>query len=564
MIVFSTFVTLNGIIISKTLCVYYSIFHEFNSIKKNMAAPNWNIHKFEQNLEKQVKRRHLIVRSPSIDLHVPQSCSAYDQFLLVGIPPDQTADSDPEILIAYPPVNPSGISIPRIINMCLPTGPKRKYLRGNGNEPIQDEFVFTIVNGMEIIYGSCIHVVVGNNNKKKSFYSSLATVNTTYCFCLLSHSAILATHFTFLSDLVLSTLNLFKMDCIPEVVPPFFNMTNIIENMELNGQVAHHRSIKVPADFMKAIVFYYTKSGDSPPFEINKTTCLYFPPIENLECLLWLSLDTLFSILSIELIMKLITSLILDAQVLIIGSSLQEVSMTVLALQHLIRPFRFCGPVVPVLPNVPDFFNILMSPTPFLIGVAPCEELSSLVFLDTAIIIYLEKKPAPFPCSAIFPDDITVMSNITKILSKEKSRTSHPFSFPSIFKKFLNHRYEFSPDTSTRILNAIHEPLNVLFTDEIYGYFVTNVNESDGDTVTIFNTELFLANVKNEDKLFYQNLVESQNFQLFIEKKIYQMQESRDSKSPLTTDIVVEEPIGTRGRKRSRTKSILKEMLATT
>ena len=522
-----------------------------------MTATQWNNEKFEQNVEKQVKRLHNIIRSPSVNFHVPQDSKCFDQFLLVGIPPNKTSDSLPELLLVYPPIALPEIGKQRILSLCLPTGPKRDYLRQNGTEPIQDEFVFTIANNDEVIYGTCVHLNVNKNKKRYPFFASAATSSTIYAFCLLSHSPVISAHLTFLSNLALSTLKLFKMDQIPEVLPPFFDMSNIIQDMELNGNVAHHSSLDVPSDFVKKLMFYYSKKCTSPPFEISKDVSIFFPSIENSDCLLWLSLDTIFSVLSLELIMKLITELIVDAQVLVIGKSLQEVSMTVIALQQLIKPFKFCGPVIPVLPNTPDFFNILMSPTPFIIGVPPCPELSSYVFLDSAIIIYLDKKNTPFPTKVTFPSETIVLENIIKILSKEKSKTPHPFSFSGNFKHYLNHKFEFSPDTSSRILNAIHEPLNLLYSDDLYGFFVTNIDEKDGSIVSIFNTDLFLASIKDENKLFYQHLIESQNFQIFIEKKIMEMQEIRDS-SHVTTNILNE------SRKlspKTRTKSISKDML---
>ena len=524
-----------------------------------MAAPNWDVKKFERDLERQVKRRHYITRSTSSEFRLAADIQAYDQFLIIGIPPsDSPLNSEPEVLVAYPPIGHPHAKLEQIISMCLPTGIDRKYLLKNINEPIQDEFVFTIVNGLEVTYGSCVHVTIDATKIKKIPFYASPNKSSNFAFCLLSRSPILSAHFTFLSYLVLSTLDLYDLSDIPKLDLPFLDTDNLIENMELDGQIAHHQSIIIPEYFSNALKFYYLKDCSSSPFEFGKDAQIFFPPIGNLECLLWLSLDTIFSLLSVEVIIKLVTSIIFDAQVLIIGHSLQEVSMTVIALQYLIRPFRFCGPVIPILPDTSDFFELLNSPTPFIIGVAPCQELSSYVFLEGCIFIYLDRKNTPFSNSANFPNEKEVIKQIKKIIVKEKSKISHPFSFPSIFKKLLNHKFEFTPDTSKRIVDTIMNPIQVLISEDIYSFFVTDINSADGSSVTIFNTELFLASVKKDTKKFYQKLFESQNFQIFIEEKILKMRESRDSQSPLTSDIA---PPAKRPRRRSM--SIPKDALQT-
>ena len=374
-----------------------------------MAAPNWDVKKFERDLERQVKRRHYITRSTSSEFRLATDIQVYDQFFIIGIPPSNSnSDSEPEVLLAYPPTGHPRAKLEQIISMCLPTGIKRKYLLKNGNQPIQDEFVFTIVNGMEVTYGSCVHVTIDPTKIKKIPFYAPSTGTSNFAFCILSHSPVLSAHFTFLSYLILSTLDLYDISDIPKLELPFLDTNEIIENLDLDGQIAHHSSITVPEFFSNALKYYYSKDSASSPFQFGKDAQIFFPPIDNKDCLLWLSLDTIFSLLSVELIIKLVTSIIFDAQVLVIGHSLQEVSITVLALQHLIHPFRFCGPVIPILPDTSDFFELLNSPTPFIIGVAPCKELSSFVFLEGCIFVYLDRKNVPLVVNANFPNEVTL------------------------------------------------------------------------------------------------------------------------------------------------------------
>ena len=221
-----------------------------------MAAPVWDIKKFEKNLARQVRRRHYITKSPSFELHVPDYTEAFDQFLIIGLPPIKSSNLNPEILLAYPPIVLPNME--KVIPLALPTGVKRQYLRSHGNRPLQDEFVFTVANEKQVVYGSCIHLNLSSiKGKNIPFYASANTKSSTYVFCILSKSPVLSSHFIFLSYLALSSLNLYDISSIPIIDPPIFDMENIIENLDLNGQIAHHSSICVPEYFSNALKYYY-------------------------------------------------------------------------------------------------------------------------------------------------------------------------------------------------------------------------------------------------------------------------------------------------------------------
>lgn len=364
---------------------------------------------------------------------------------------------------------------------------------------------------------------------------------------------------------------------IPAVSDPTISSPNepnihmqSIRSIVIDGIFAHNIMIKkIPEEFQRILRYYYTLTISSPPFLIGKNSCMFFPPAKSIidhDCLLWLSLDTLFSLLEPDTIINLISLLILDAQVLIIGSSLQEVTMTVIALQQLIKPFDFSGLVIPILSNSPEFLSLLESPTPFLIGVPPTPDLDSFEFLDTAIFVNLDKKVTSMTIEVSYPNFKNVVKKLTKILRKEKiCKASHPFAFPDIFKDYLNHRYSFSPETCNSILACIQEPLKILHSDEIFGYFVTEMNTKANEStgrVTIFNTELFLASVQKQDRQYFRQLLESQTFQMFIENRIWDylvlIKGQQANGMNMTTNISLGLRENFRPKTRRRSKSIQK------
>jgi hypothetical protein len=250
---------------------------------------------------------------------------------------------------------------------------------------------------------------------------------------------------------------------------------------------------------------------------------IYFPPVIGSSCILYYVLDTLLSLLPLEDIVRLVAAVLLDGQILVVGSSLKEVSHCVLALQLLARPFTFCGPVIPILPSSPLFLRLLDSPTPFLIGVAPTPELREVQFLESCIFVHLDRQfvgPSATPC---YPRQKGVLQKVQRLLAREKSQMPHPFGFPTVFRLHANHKFSFSQTTSDLVAAAFGDPLTQLFGDEVCGFFVTdNTTRRKEGGVTVFNAELFLAQSNPDDYPFLKEFLESQNFEMYIAAKMTQ------------------------------------------
>ncbi|OHT09047.1 hypothetical protein TRFO_22217 [Tritrichomonas foetus] len=606
---------------------------------------DWDVRKFEEDLERQLKRRRLIQHSRTDNRILEQSIPCFDQFLIIGVAPKQdndqissqnpskvddsfglngnnndsdnisqssvdeknnnlkdnshnfnnprhcsgkfnTFDGKPEILLAYPPTKLENVNYERIVSFSFPTGVKGRYLRPNGMEFIQSAFVFTVGCHDTVIYGSCIHLSL--EKAPSPFYARNTDKDTYFALVILSRSHIIGTHLLFLTQIGLSTLMQTELFDVPESFPPFFDASSLLPNLVVDDSVGHIDGITVPEQFTNLLRSYFTtKAASAAPIALSRETVLYFPPkFSSTDYLLYSTLDTLFSLLSVEYIVQIYSMLLLDAQVLVIGSSLQEVSMTVLALHCLLRPFEFSGQVIPILPNDSNFLSLLETPTPFLIGIAPVPELKNFVFLDTAVFIHLDKKSVSFQVEAPYPEYKSVIRNLKSILRKEKCKVSHPFGYPDILDFYLNshannknsiskgskvnridnkkRRFHFSPETCNQIAKCLHKPIEKVSSDDIFGFFVTDMNTSKGQGTTVFNSELFLVSVKKNERAYYEMLLESQTFQVFIENRIcdylYQTHGTKGLENPMTTEILVGQA---KQRTRSRSKSIQREILCT-
>jgi hypothetical protein len=294
-----------------------------------------------------------------------------------------------------------------------------------------------------------------------------------------------------------------------------------ITSLPIDDEMAHHPSIDVPHFFREALRFYEFSNASTPPLFLGHDIEIYFPPNLDSNFPIYYTLDTLFSLLSIDDIVTLIGAIFLDATVVVIGSSLKDVSHTIIALEFLLQPCQYSGSIVPILPSDPTFLTLLDSPTPFIVGVAPSPELRRLTFLDTSIFVNLDRKVLSNSGFPEFPNHREIVQRIAAILDKEKSKVPHPFGYPLVFRKCEDHRFSFSPTTVDRIAEVIREPLGQLLSDFVFCFFVTDMSSAaDGGRITVFNAELFLAQVGEREKGFFMAFIESQTFQLYIEDKI--------------------------------------------
>lgn len=628
---------------------------------------DWNSVQFEQDMEKEISHRKML-GSLTSGKHFSEVRIA-DQFFLFGIPPNIKKQGQTSILVAFPSFQQPSIPITNVLKLSYPnpetssSSSKFKFSLSDtpANESgVIDEFVFQFKARSTIMYGACVHIQPSRANKTMSnpFYSSENTKKCKFCFCIISRIPIFNVHFTFLHYLI-SISNLTSKPKKQKTTTINKQSDSLFDGLEVNGLFGQFPQLQIPEEFRSAITDHFTKTVYSPPVKLPPNYIIHFPPptapIQKL--ILYSSLDNLFSILPVPDIIELLTALILDAQVIVIGTSMHEVSMTVYGLFSLLTPFNYCGTVMSILPNDEDYLNLLNSPTPYIYGMPNIAKLRNISFLESTYIVNLDKrKKSASNYYPKYPNFKTVCQKITDLLVVKKTKKTsdlresdqidisklrnekcksqiidpkntrlkptisssvikppspikpkeqekkaqsplitaqtaqtannnnnnddeedpntkiqksrrmrsltvtkkdyqpeidgqqpqqqqqlnqngqlhdfpsfdkqlslpeiandtNPYRFPTEFTKKLNHKVSLSMEQIDKIVDALHEPLDFIFSDNLNCYFVTDALEN----ITIFNQSLFIASVKQEDQSFYEFLLESQTFQDYVENKL--------------------------------------------
>lgn len=65
-------------------------------------------------------------------------------------------------------------------------------------------------------------------------------------------------------------------------------------------------------------------------------------------------------------LMKLVTSVLLERSTIFVSSSTAKLSAAVLGINELISPFKWCHAMIPVLPS--ELLDVLEAPFPILVG----------------------------------------------------------------------------------------------------------------------------------------------------------------------------------------------------
>lgn len=493
-------------------------------------SEKWNFRKFEANIEREFELRRNLERREA-----PQMVTdnlLFDIFLIVGLPPNSKDKSaTPEILFAYPPFENPEISLDHICDHCLPTGPKRQYLDPNKGQYIKDEFCIRLKSIWRQIHGVCVHVDP-RYAPTLPFFASKETRESTFCLCLLTGTPVLGAHFSFVTYLAQWCAGIVRAPTefdgsIAVEMPP----GTPIPGLDLVNQYGFWPGIEVPPQFVDEIANYYTSPLTAPPVKYDSTLELRFPPRESIDSdkpVLWASLDTLFSLITPAEAVRALCGLMLDGQVLVMGKCLQEVTMVIYALLSLMVPLRFLGQIIPVLPSTPEFMELLNSPTPFIIGTAPSPALSKFAFLDSLILIDLDKRQSP-PVSFYpkFPLFDVIVKQTQDILSQKGPSERNVYGFPDVFNRAKDHKVHLTTSAVDKIHTIMQQPFNNIYTEYLWCFFVTEMSTNDKVGVTVFNQELFMAQVTPDDAPFYDLLMESLSFQEYIENRITQYMKMR-------------------------------------
>ncbi|KAK8858300.1 hypothetical protein M9Y10_013402 [Tritrichomonas musculus] len=524
----------------------------------------------DSRVQRSIRNKRL---AAELEEHIPKvhrNTKMFEQFLILGAPPSfETKNPEPVILSSYPRVSISSRpdnEVKMLISFCFPNGFFQIRRDATGLRTILSEFVFFLKEESDTLYGICLHFR-GNDNL---FFATEKNLDYPFCYCLLTTTPFFSSHFTFLS--YFSLLMVDRIRPLPhinnsdmEVLLPAIN-EKLFASLELDEQfseIAVYPGIKATQAMRDELSFYYslpTKIKDRkvyPKIPLSSKITLFLPlHLSKNQCLAYSSFHTLFNLLKIPDIVTIYTALLLEMHIVFISRrDLHLLTMSLIAILSLLKPFKTRAmTILPILPSRKDFLQILDSPVPYIIGTASSTKDADLIVnIDSFEVIANTRIPS-LPnrnnlikkLTAIIHDNQQVCSVPQKRFSISPNDNSsnkqlnkeyldfiaryNPYNFPVIYISLMKLTFIFPPTIIELIIDAFRSNIIPYMSETIHGCFVTDATDPS-NPVTVCNNGLFLCQVPNRDREFYEKFIQTDIWETFCDKLSKPIVEFKKSQS---------------------------------
>lgn len=296
-------------------------------------------------------------------------------------------------------------------------------------------------------------------------------------------------------------------------------------------------------------VFALKESSSITSFQVNNIDSIIIPPRYSPS----ISLYKTFEKVPIVKVVKILCSLLLERQVAILSSNLEELALLTETLKLLLFPFPMPDTYIPLLPTVAGSESYLEAPIPYVMGIfSPSmtpgflanlllESSGRTVFdLDDGTLIVDETLPR-FPLEDQVIDLVRSRFNtinkteLERLKKRENSFSLHGKSMPDEKEDSLDEEHNAS----------LSLPFRVAFAFIFAGYenFVINTNDSSDvlrshETSSVFDKVAFLSEQPESHMQFLSNFLESQAFAEYMKEKIRLEDLGRDSSLPSANHVI--------------------------
>ena len=477
----------------------------------------------------------------------------FDQFFIVGAPPQFNFQPRPTILVSYPTHAQNSRreeEMDLITSFCFPTGLPKFPPTINKNRVIINEYTFSLAEGVNRIYGICVLM----KGTPKSFFISEKSQHYPFCLCFLTSTPFLTAHFQFLTYLafrltgrVKPSPHLNETDIIPSFyeahIPP-----GLVKDEEFPS-VAIFSGMKATQMFVEELNFYMSlptnllaaglQHGEVyPTIHLSNLLPLSLPlHFSEEQNIAHATFHAIFSCLSVENIVKIFTAILCEEHVLFISENIHKLTLIVQGFVSMISPFEAMATMVlPIIPNEPRFLEFLESPCPYIVGVAsPNKDFELLVNIDTNTLVEKLKIPA-------LPKADVLIDAINKILTDSKDLITPPPKYEMVdgvrkktkeFTDFFmtgdNYLFPLSYLVTTDvkllltskicddILSTISNHLPSYLNEGIKECFVTDTTDALCP-ITVFNKDLYMYNIPDEDIPFFTTFFQTQIWEVYCDK----------------------------------------------
>lgn len=491
----------------------------------------------------------------------------FEHIMVVGVPPN-SPDLTPRILFLYPsaPLLFQEDDFQQTVSFCFPDGVHEIKSVYSRHTMLRSEFVFRLNGSAHTIYGICNHFQV--NPRRLPFFSSESTQKYTFCFCILTANPVLSVHFHYITYLSY----LFARVCDPskrqKMIPSNYTDEPSLSYLLVEDNCARWPETRFPDTFLNELKYYQTFHStldrDRKYSLSDDGMTLVFPhTMTDALSMAMPSLDVLFSCLSIYDIVKLYTAILLEHHIIFVSKNLHNLTVAVLAARAIISPFKIGATLLPIIPNDPDLLALLESPVPYIVGIKSKKNLENITLPENHCLVKLDsgKLTDPelnvkLPChgdliqklnAALneYHNLIEVPCKRSKVRTNNKARYTqeyadfingiHPYMRPPKYLITIETKFVFIPPLVENILQIFSQHLAPVLEGLIKPCFVTDSTELSRP-VTIFNQEMFLANVKSREREFYQCFLTTTIFQEFCDGKTDEIDEM---KTLASTDMLI-------------------------
>lgn len=535
-------------------------------LRRQSSLDQYNSDNYDHSIHRSINQKRLSMSFFSCPIYKPQSIegkSTFNHFLIIGCPPqndfanfkdfDQSSPT-PEILFIYPsaPLIFSSQEFSTLTHFCFPKGLKKVNDTKNKRVFIS-QFAFRLTASAcgDTVFGVCTHINVAPF--ERIFFADERSKQYVFCFCFLTTNPMFSSIFQYSTFLALWITFNFKYVPHPgaydKFTPPTLEMTKVfLPGLEFAAGSQRSKSIRIPRSFLQELTWFRTLQPNlQEPQHLTLSSKLHIVvpkllPYQNY--ILYPCLDSLFSFLSCDNIVTLFTNLLLEVQTVFVSSNIHSLSLSIIAAVTLLTPFSHNGTIMPIVPSEPQFSALLDSPVPYVCGklidrdeefIAPTHVF--VVDLDHDQVYEQDKIPE-LPRSkelkqklkdiikehetqiSVPPQVIKqgVLKKQTKINDKyiEFVKTIGDYVCPRAIINLRYQRYVFTVEVANKIINCFMNAIAPTVESLIKLCFVTETTDIS-NPVTIFNKDLFLLSVPENDRPFFTAFVNTTMFQDFTD-----------------------------------------------
>ena len=493
--------------------------------EESFSNPDKGINMNSLNIQDMFERKKSLTSKP-IKLCF-ENDKRFDSFYVLGIDRYRHTPSFISMFPARPITLPISI-IQSIPLFCYPQELKPIPANFQTESNILTGFVFYIADQTYI--GVALHIYIPPSFD--SFVGNQYDRSYPFCLCLITNNPDIASHFSFLSDLV----------------HPIVGKTSLpLINIEVPPELQNQRGNCYPSLFTRPNCEYIalSSSGRSLQFLLPKLVNYYkdinFQSLEQSDCLLYPTLQTLLTYLSPRSIVEVVLSMLCEYRIILISkdiNGMNRISFCILALTNLMKDLDIHMKIIPFLPS--NLHDLVYSPFPSIIGYhKSCNDIDILVDLDKNTVNYTEKSVKSI--IQHFPYSSTLIKKVENLLSKNLSKitisqnpkciqNANKNIYPECFQYFAQTKYILSPELVRDFSALFTKPFVPSLKSFTKNFFITDSTNPD-EPVTIFNKSMFSYHIQEKYKDFMQvfiNTITFDQFQLKLEKEIENSRNPRE------------------------------------